>query len=204
MSLIQILISFTYSNFGKDRFKVFRKSFARENLSFVVRKAENKEKKIFDILQKVKAAVKWMNLLLDARLKIKQINKAALDRLYTETQNVIESSLEDLIQWLLKNTRGLLDASLTSTGANNLATGLQTTPEESRLIGESLLDQEIAFLRRSESQNLRESQLRKLKLLQEGKNATALLGTLEKFVRPNGIVNQANVQKLIEVLNPAT
>jgi ATP-dependent DNA helicase RecQ len=33
---------------------VFRKSFARDNLSFVVRKTENKEKKLFDILQKVK------------------------------------------------------------------------------------------------------------------------------------------------------
>jgi ATP-dependent DNA helicase RecQ len=35
---------------------VFRKSFARENLSFVVRKSENKEKKVLEILQKVKGA----------------------------------------------------------------------------------------------------------------------------------------------------
>jgi ATP-dependent DNA helicase RecQ len=33
---------------------VFRKSFARDNLSFVVRKTENKEKKLLEILQKVK------------------------------------------------------------------------------------------------------------------------------------------------------
>lgn len=33
---------------------VFRKSFARENLSFVVRKSENKEKKVLEILRKVK------------------------------------------------------------------------------------------------------------------------------------------------------
>jgi ATP-dependent DNA helicase RecQ len=35
---------------------VFRKSFARENLSFVVRKSENKEKKVLEILQKVKGS----------------------------------------------------------------------------------------------------------------------------------------------------
>jgi ATP-dependent DNA helicase RecQ len=34
----------------------FRKSFARENLSFVVRKTENKEKKVLEILQKVKGS----------------------------------------------------------------------------------------------------------------------------------------------------
>jgi ATP-dependent DNA helicase RecQ len=33
---------------------LFKKSFARENLSFVVRKSENKEKKVLEILQKVK------------------------------------------------------------------------------------------------------------------------------------------------------
>ncbi|HOX83849.1 MAG TPA: ATP-dependent DNA helicase RecQ [Chryseolinea sp.] len=41
--------------FRKD-YGVFQKSFARENLSFVVRKAENKEKKLLDILQKVKGS----------------------------------------------------------------------------------------------------------------------------------------------------
>ncbi|WP_346659957.1 ATP-dependent DNA helicase RecQ [Chryseolinea sp. H1M3-3] len=35
---------------------VFRKSFARDNLSFVVRKSENKEKKVLEILQKVKGS----------------------------------------------------------------------------------------------------------------------------------------------------
>ena len=35
---------------------VFKKSFARNNLSFVVRKAENKEKKLLDVLNKVKGA----------------------------------------------------------------------------------------------------------------------------------------------------
>jgi ATP-dependent DNA helicase RecQ len=35
---------------------VFQKSFARENLAFVVRKTENKEKKLLDILQKVKGS----------------------------------------------------------------------------------------------------------------------------------------------------
>lgn len=34
--------------------KIFKKSFARENLSFVVRKSENKEKKLIEILSKVK------------------------------------------------------------------------------------------------------------------------------------------------------
>src|SRR5688572_22989605 len=34
-------------------YALFKKSFARENLSFVVRKSENKEKKILEILQKV-------------------------------------------------------------------------------------------------------------------------------------------------------
>ncbi len=35
---------------------VFKKSFARENLSFNVRKAENKEKKLLDVLRKVKGS----------------------------------------------------------------------------------------------------------------------------------------------------
>lgn len=36
--------------------EVFQKSFARDNLSFVVRKTENKERKLLDILQKVKGS----------------------------------------------------------------------------------------------------------------------------------------------------
>ncbi len=35
-------------------YSIFQKSFARENLSFVVRKTENKERKVLEILQKVK------------------------------------------------------------------------------------------------------------------------------------------------------
>jgi ATP-dependent DNA helicase RecQ len=35
---------------------IFQKSFARENLSFVVRKSENKDKKLLEILQKVKGS----------------------------------------------------------------------------------------------------------------------------------------------------
>jgi ATP-dependent DNA helicase RecQ len=41
--------------FRKDA-QVFQQSFARENLSFVVRKTENKEKKVLEILQKVKGS----------------------------------------------------------------------------------------------------------------------------------------------------
>jgi ATP-dependent DNA helicase RecQ len=37
----------------KDNQKIFRKSFARTNLSFVVRKSENKEKKLLQVLSKV-------------------------------------------------------------------------------------------------------------------------------------------------------
>lgn len=37
-------------------FQVFSKSFARENLSFIVRKSENKEKKLLEIVQKVKGS----------------------------------------------------------------------------------------------------------------------------------------------------
>jgi ATP-dependent DNA helicase RecQ len=40
----------------KKGYGVFQKSFARENLSFVVRKAENKERKVLEILQKVKGS----------------------------------------------------------------------------------------------------------------------------------------------------
>ncbi|HEY5919841.1 MAG TPA: ATP-dependent DNA helicase RecQ [Chryseolinea sp.] len=36
--------------------EIFQKSFARDNLSFVVRKTENKEKKVLEILQKVKGS----------------------------------------------------------------------------------------------------------------------------------------------------
>jgi ATP-dependent DNA helicase RecQ len=40
----------------RENRKVFQKSFARDNLSFVIRKTENKDKKILDILQKVKGS----------------------------------------------------------------------------------------------------------------------------------------------------
>jgi ATP-dependent DNA helicase RecQ len=40
----------------KKNFQFFKRSFARENLSFVVRKTENKDKKLLEILQKVKGA----------------------------------------------------------------------------------------------------------------------------------------------------
>lgn len=42
--------------FDQARCSVFQKSFARDNLSFVVRKTENKDKKILDILSKVKGS----------------------------------------------------------------------------------------------------------------------------------------------------
>ena len=42
-------------NFGDDH-AVFRKSFARDNLSFVVRKTENKDEKLLEILRKVKGS----------------------------------------------------------------------------------------------------------------------------------------------------
>jgi ATP-dependent DNA helicase RecQ len=40
----------------RDPRAVFKKSFARDNLSFVVRKSENKERKVLEILQKVKGS----------------------------------------------------------------------------------------------------------------------------------------------------
>jgi ATP-dependent DNA helicase RecQ len=40
----------------RKEYSVFQKSFARENLSFVVRKAENKERKVVEIFQKVKGS----------------------------------------------------------------------------------------------------------------------------------------------------
>jgi len=40
----------------RERYQVFQRSFARENLSFVVRRSENKEKQILDILSKVKGS----------------------------------------------------------------------------------------------------------------------------------------------------
>ena len=43
-------------SFGKGH-RVFKKTFARDNLSFVVRKAENKERKLAEVLQKVKGSV---------------------------------------------------------------------------------------------------------------------------------------------------
>jgi ATP-dependent DNA helicase RecQ len=40
---------------------VFQKSFARDNLSFVVRKTENKDRKVLEILQKVKGSRLFMS-----------------------------------------------------------------------------------------------------------------------------------------------
>ncbi len=42
--------------FAKD-YQVFQRTFARDNLSFVVRKTENKDSKLLDVLQKVKGPV---------------------------------------------------------------------------------------------------------------------------------------------------
>ena len=41
----------------RKNFQVFKKTFARDNLSFVVRKAENKERKLMEVLQKVNGSV---------------------------------------------------------------------------------------------------------------------------------------------------
>jgi ATP-dependent DNA helicase RecQ len=40
----------------REPFETFQRTFARENISFVVRKSENKEKKLLEVLQKVKGS----------------------------------------------------------------------------------------------------------------------------------------------------
>lgn len=41
----------------RSGYRIFRKTFARDNLSFVVRKTDNKERKLIEVLQKVKGSV---------------------------------------------------------------------------------------------------------------------------------------------------
>ncbi len=50
----QVQVDITEKLLFRKNSVVFKKSFARENLSFVVRKTENKEQKLLEILQKVK------------------------------------------------------------------------------------------------------------------------------------------------------
>jgi ATP-dependent DNA helicase RecQ len=52
----QVQIDITEKLLFKKGNAVFKKSFARENLSFVVRKTENKDQKLLEILQKVKGS----------------------------------------------------------------------------------------------------------------------------------------------------
>ena len=85
---------------------VFKKSFARENLSFVVRKSENKEKKMLEILQKVKGpAIIYVR----SRKATKEIAEALLKRkisasFYHAGLNFDErSSRQD--QWIQNKSR---------------------------------------------------------------------------------------------------
>lgn len=87
-------------------FQVFQKTFARDNLSFVVRKTENKERKLLEVLQKVQGSViiysrsrKGTHELAD------ELNKKGISAIYYHAGLTFEQRTYHQEQWIKNKKR---------------------------------------------------------------------------------------------------
>lgn len=87
-------------------FQVFQKTFARDNLSFVVRKTENKERKLLEVLQKVQGSViiysrsrKGTHELAD------ELNKKGISAIYYHAGLTFEQRTDHQEQWIKNKKR---------------------------------------------------------------------------------------------------
>lgn len=86
--------------------KVFRKSFARDNLSFVVRKTENKEKKLLEVLSKVKGpAIVYVRSRKATQEVAKMLDRRGLKSTYYHAGLSFEERTARQDEWIKNKTR---------------------------------------------------------------------------------------------------
>jgi ATP-dependent DNA helicase RecQ len=84
----------------------FQKSFARENLSFVVRKTENKDKKLIEILQKVKgSAIIYVRSRKGTQEIAQRLNKRNIPASYYHAGLEFETRTKRQDEWIQNKTR---------------------------------------------------------------------------------------------------
>lgn len=85
---------------------VFQKSFARENLSFVVRKTENKDKKLVEILQKVKgSAIVYVRSRKGTQDIAQRLSKRNIPASYYHAGLDFEARTKRQDEWIQNKTR---------------------------------------------------------------------------------------------------
>jgi ATP-dependent DNA helicase RecQ len=85
---------------------IFKKSFARDNLSFVVRKTENKEKKLFEILNKVKgSAIVYVRSRKGTQELAKRLAKNGISSSYYHAGLSFEERTRRQDEWIENKTR---------------------------------------------------------------------------------------------------
>jgi ATP-dependent DNA helicase RecQ len=85
---------------------VFKKSFARDNLSFVVRKTENKEKKLLEILQKVKGtAIIYVRSRKATQALAEMLVKRKISASFYHAGLAFEERSKRQEDWIQNNTR---------------------------------------------------------------------------------------------------
>ncbi len=91
--------------FGKSA-SIFKKSFARENLSFVVRKTENKDKKLLEILQKVRGtAIIYVRSRKATQDIAKWLNKKGISASHYHAGLSFEERSTRQDEWIRNHTR---------------------------------------------------------------------------------------------------
>lgn len=86
--------------------RIFRKSFARDNLSFVVRKTENKEKKLVEILQKVKgSAIVYVRSRKTTQAVATLLNRRGITASYYHAGLTFEQRTTRQDEWIGNKTR---------------------------------------------------------------------------------------------------
>ena len=92
-------------NFGGDH-AVFKKSFARDNLSFVVRKTENKDEKLLEILRKVKgSAVIYVRSRKSTQDIARWLNKKNIPASFYHAGLAFEERTRRQDEWIQNQTR---------------------------------------------------------------------------------------------------
>lgn len=90
----------------RDPMGIFQKSFARDNLSFVVRKTENKERKLLDILQKVKgSAIVYVRSRKGTQEVAERLQRQKMSASYYHAGLTFEERVKRQDEWIQNKTR---------------------------------------------------------------------------------------------------
>lgn len=90
----------------RDPAGIFQRSFARDNLSFVVRKTENKERKLLDILQKVKgSAIVYVRSRKGTQEVAEKLQRQRMSASYYHAGLTFEERVKRQDEWIQNKTR---------------------------------------------------------------------------------------------------